>query len=64
MDKLLTAFWIVPPSMDGVCGYGVTAFTLADACDIVRSRGFQLPDDLSTLQLLKACEQKNSIKAT
>jgi hypothetical protein len=53
MDEPLTAFWIVPPDPHGPLGYGVTAFTLADAFSIIRSFGYQLPDDLSTLSIIE-----------
>lgn len=48
MSHPLTAFWIEPP--DGP-GYGVTAFSLQDALEILRSFGFELPDDLSSLRV-------------
>ncbi len=51
MDEPLTAFWIVPPDPHGPLGYGVTAFTLTDAFSIIRSFGYQLPDDFSTLRI-------------
>lgn len=47
----LTAFWIVTPDPHGPLGFGVTAFSLSDALQIVRSFGYQLPDDLSALQI-------------
>jgi hypothetical protein len=51
MDKLLTAFWIVPPHRDGPLGYGVTAFSLADAFEIIQSLGFELPNDRSMFHI-------------
>ena len=51
MDELLTAFWIVPPHRDGPLGYGVTAFSLADAFNIIQSLGYELPDDHSMFQI-------------
>jgi len=51
MDKLLTAFWIVPSNPHGPLGYGVTAFSLPDAFSIIRSFGYQLTDDLSSLRI-------------
>ena len=47
----LTPFWIVPPSAHGPLGFGVTAWSLADALSIIRAfdYGRFLPDDLSAL---------------
>ena len=51
MDEPLTAFWIVPADPHGPLGYGVTAFTLSEALSIIRSFGYLLPADLSTLRI-------------
>jgi len=50
-DSALTAFWIEGPDPRGPLGYGVTAFSLADALEIVRRAGYQLPTDPSTLRV-------------
>lgn len=45
----LTAFWIEGPDPRGPLGYGVTAFSLTDAFEIVARAGYLLPDDKGTL---------------
>jgi hypothetical protein len=50
-DSMLTAFWIAGPDPKGPLGYGVTAFSLTDALEIVRRAGYQLPTDTSTLRV-------------
>ena len=50
-DSALTAFWIDGPDPRGPLGYGVTAFSITDAFEIVRRAGYQLPDDKSTLRV-------------
>ena len=50
-DSALTAFWIDGPDPRGPLGYGVTAFSLTDALEIVRRAGYQLPADASTLRV-------------
>ena len=47
----LTPFWIVPPSKQGPFGFGVTAFSFADALRIIEEAGYDLPDDRSTLRI-------------
>jgi hypothetical protein len=49
----LTAYWIVPPSPHGPLGFGVTAWSLADALELIRALGYghYLPDDPSALQV-------------
>jgi hypothetical protein len=47
----LTAFWIDGPDPRGPLGYGVTAFSITDAFEIVRRAGYQLPEDTSTLRV-------------
>ena len=51
--SLLTAFWIVSPSAQGLLGFGVTAWSLDDALDIIRTLGYEsyLPSDLGTLTI-------------
>ena len=49
MTEPLTAFWIVPPGPNGPHGFGVTAFCLSDALNVIRCFGYSLPDDLSVL---------------
>jgi hypothetical protein len=49
----LIAFWIVPPSKHGPLGFGVTAFSLADALRIIESFGYVLPEDRSTLRVIE-----------
>jgi hypothetical protein len=50
-DSPLIPFWIVPPSKSGPLGFGVTAFSLSDAFQIIQDSGFELPEDRSTLQI-------------
>jgi hypothetical protein len=50
-DRTLLAFWIVPPSKHGPLGFGVTAFDLEDALQIIASFGYVLPDDGSKLRV-------------
>jgi hypothetical protein len=50
-SSTLTAFWIEGPDPRGPLGYGVTAFSLTDAFEIVVRAGYQLPDDKSTLRV-------------
>lgn len=51
--ELLTAYWIVPPERRGPHGFGVTAYSLDDALNIIRSLGYAdyLPQDLSSLKI-------------
>jgi hypothetical protein len=52
-DSLLIPFWIQPLS-DGAFaphGYGVTAFSLSDALQILREFGHKLPNDLSRFKI-------------
>jgi hypothetical protein len=50
-ESLLTAFWIVPPSPHGPLGFGVTAWSLDDALQIIRGLGYgpYVSDDPSKL---------------
>jgi hypothetical protein len=52
-ERVLTPFWIVPPSKYGPLGFGVTAFDLADALDIIKSIGYILPEDTSSLEIIE-----------
>jgi hypothetical protein len=51
----LTPFWIAPPSRNGPLGFGVTAWSLADALRIIGALGYgdYLPDDLGALRVTK-----------
>lgn len=53
--ELLTAYWIVPPDRRGPLGFGVTAYSLDDALNIIRSLGYAdyLPGDLGSLNVTK-----------
>jgi hypothetical protein len=55
IDDGLTAYWIVPPSLHGPRGFGVTAWSFDDAVQIIRALGYggYLPDDLNTLTVKK-----------
>jgi hypothetical protein len=50
-ESSLTAFWIEGPNPRGPLGYGVTAFSITDAFEIVARAGYQLPNDKSTLRV-------------
>ena len=50
-ESTLTAFWIEGPDPRGPLGYGITAFSLTDAFEIVARAGYRLPDDKSTLHI-------------
>ena len=50
-SECLTAYWIVPPTSHGPIGFGVTARSLDDALDIIRSFGYELPDDPTALKI-------------
>jgi hypothetical protein len=50
-DSTLTAFWIEGPDPRGPLGYGVTAFSITDAFEIVARAGYRLPDDKGTLRV-------------
>lgn len=60
--SILTAFWIEGPDDRGPLGYGVTAFSLTDAFQIVARAGHQLPDDKCMLRVradIKAADLKH-----
>jgi hypothetical protein len=48
-DLTLRAFWIDGPDPNGPLGYGVTAFSITDAFEIIQRAGYRLPDDKRTL---------------
>jgi len=50
-DSALTAFWIEGPDPRGPLGYGVTAFSITDALEIVQRAGYRLPDDKTALRI-------------
>ena len=50
-ESTLTALWIDGPDPRGPLGYGVTAFSLTDALEIVRRAGYRLPEDASALRV-------------
>src|ERR1043165_3285561 len=47
----LKFYWMVLPGQTDPVRYGVTAFTLEDACRIIQTAGFQVPEDRSALQV-------------
>ena len=47
----LKPFWIAGPDPHGPTGFGVTAFSLADALRIIREAGYTLPDDPALLHV-------------
>jgi hypothetical protein len=48
-ESLLIPFWIVPPDKHGPLGFGVTAFSLNDAFQIIKGAGYDLPEDKNAL---------------
>ena len=50
-DQLLTAYWIVTARPHDPLGYGVTAYSLDDAFQIIRGFGYELPEDLNNLKI-------------
>lgn len=52
-NSILISFWIKTPDPNGPLGYGVTAFSIADAFEIILRAGYCLPDDKSTLKIAK-----------
>jgi hypothetical protein len=51
MDERLTPYWIRTPDPTGPIGFGVTAFTLEDALNLIEGFGYgrYLPDDRGSL---------------
>ena len=52
-DSTLKPFWIVPSNKYGPLGFGVTAFSLDDALQIIESAGYDLPEDMSALKIVE-----------
>lgn len=48
-DSPLIPYWIVPPNKRGPLGFGVTAYSLNDAFQIIRTAGYELPADKNTI---------------
>jgi hypothetical protein len=48
-ESSLTAFWIDGLDPRGPLGYGVTAFSLTDAFEIIARAGYRLPEDKAAL---------------
>jgi hypothetical protein len=44
-SSTLTSYWIDGPDPKGPIGYGVTAFSLEDAFNIIMSLGYSLPEN-------------------
>ena len=49
IESILTPFWITTQDRTGPLGYGVTAWSLADALWIIRGWGYQIPEDAGEL---------------
>lgn len=41
-DKVLKSYWIAGTELDGPIGFGVTAFSLKDAVEIIETAGYVL----------------------
>ncbi len=51
-DNPVTAFWIVPPGKFPLShSFGVTAFSVEDAFQIIEEAGHELPEDRSSLRV-------------
>ena len=50
-DRLLTSYWIVTARPHDPLGYGVTAYSLDDAFQIIRDFGYELPEDPAMLRI-------------
>jgi hypothetical protein len=49
----LRAYWIAPPPGRGPIGFGVTAYSLRDALAIIRDSGYELPEDVASLEIIE-----------
>lgn len=58
-DKALKSYWIVPPSEHGPLGFGVTAFDLDDALQIISRFGYQLSQDAGALKVIENVRPTN-----
>ncbi len=47
----LTSFWVVTGYNWGPFGLGVTAWSVEDAIQLLRSHRFDIPDDLNEIQI-------------
>ena len=52
-DQLLKAYWIKTPNPGDPLGFGVTAWSLEDAFEIVQGMGYELPGDVSRLTVIE-----------
>jgi hypothetical protein len=51
-EPLLIRYWFSRPNLyHGGRGYGVTAFSLDDAVNIIRANGFAIPENLEGVQV-------------
>jgi len=51
MSEALTSFWIIARGAPLGAGYGVTAFSEADALHLIHEAGYELPTDTRKLQI-------------
>lgn len=49
--SLLTSYWITTPHRNGPLGFGVTAWSLEDALNIIRGWGYMLSENTSSLDI-------------
>ena len=47
----LTCFWIVTGDRSGPFGFGVTAWTIDDAIQLIKAEGFDIPESLEQLHV-------------
>jgi hypothetical protein len=52
-ESRLRSFWIVPPDPHGPLGFGVTAFSVDDALQILRDVGYRLPEDTAEVRIVE-----------
>lgn len=52
-ERLLTRYWLKTASPRDPHGYGVTAFSLADAVNIIRWNGYLVPEHLEGVEVLE-----------
>jgi hypothetical protein len=50
-DLTLKPFWIVSPDPHGPLGFGVTAFSLEEALQIIRDAGYLVPENTTLLRV-------------
>lgn len=52
-EQLLKAFWIATANRRGPLGFGVTAWSLDDAFQIIKGMGYELPEDVNHVKVIE-----------